>query len=230
MIDFGRILLVGRHESLSDEKRVLLARLTPMLARATDAMRERWPDRLDAWERWNVAAWHVEGTVLNRLDLLTFDGLGVRPLPHLVERWTYVVNLHHIDPLAVPGDPPLLHRSSRLLDESQPVPGKDGKPVTRPQEWRSRVECIRLLEDALERESILDAPQGQTARGMEMLLRWKGLQIQAHKNGWRLRQISDDERMSFGVQGTRLDEVVPRNLAGNGPRGLTIVEASASTR
>jgi hypothetical protein len=225
MIDFGRIILIGRHEKITDEKRYILSAITPMLEKAAQALKERWPDRLDAWERWNVAAWHVDGPILQRVDLLRFEGLGVAPLPHLTERWVYVAKFHHIDPLEVPDDPPLLHRSSQLLDADN-LPQK-GTSRLRPSELRRTPERILDLERALEHEGILDAPQAQTARGFENLLRWKGLRIVPKGDGWRLEQVPDDQRWTTATGGDRLHQILPQRLDQAGPQGLSfgVVEA-----
>jgi hypothetical protein len=225
MIDFGRIILIGRHERISEEKRYILSAITPMLERAAEALRERWPDRLDAWDRWNVVAWHVDGPILQRIDLLRFEGLGATPLPHLSERWVYVAKFHHIDPLEVPEDPPLLHRSSQLLDPEN-LPPRENHRVSA-SEARRHPERILDLERALEMEGVLDAPQAQTARGMEQLLRWKGLRIVPKGEGWRLEQVPDDQRWTTVMGGDRLHQILPKQLEKKGPRGLSfgVVEA-----
>lgn len=225
MIDFGRILLVGRHERIPEERRVVLAQLAPSLKRASEAMSSRWPDRLDAWTRWNVVAWHVLGGPLQRVDLLRFEGLGERPLPHLVERWCYIVNLHHIDPLPVPSDAPLLHRSSEVLDPEEPMKLDTGRPVVLKREWRNHVEQISLLERALEREGLLDAPQAQTVKSMESLLHWKGLRIERHHNGWRLVQVEPSEGLGGYTSASGcLDDQVPKRLDVQGPKGVQFHE------
>lgn len=232
MIDFGRILLVGRHETLPEEKRFLMLSLAPMLKRAAQALESRWPDRLEAWTRWNVAAWHVDGSTLNRVDLLRFEGLGEVPLPHLTERWVYLAAVHHIDPLEVPRDPPLLHRSSQVLDATS-LPPREGGGKRAAHERSGHVERIRVLEDALEQEGLLDAPQAQTVRGMEALLRWKGLRLTRKGDGWSLQPIPDDERWSSLAGGDRLDQILPATLGDKGPRGLSFspeVERAAAAR
>jgi len=225
MIDFGRIILIGRHEKITDEKRYILSAITPMLEKAAEALKERWPDRLDAWERWNVAAWHVDGPILQRVDLLRFEGLGIAPLPHLTERWVYVAKFHHIDPLDVPNDPPLLHRSSQLLDPDN-LPPQGNRRVPKA-ELRRTPERITDLERALEQEGLLDAPQAQTARGMERLLRWKGLRIVSKGEGWKLETVPDDQRWTTVTGGDRLHQILPERLDQAGPRGLSlgVVEA-----
>jgi len=223
MIDFGRIILVGRHEQITEERQYVLAALAPLLEQAARAMRERWPDRLDAWERWNVVAWHVDESPAPRIDLLRFEGLGSVPLPHLTERWIYVSRFHHIDPVPVPEDPPLLHRSSQVLDpKSLPPEACVSLPKC---DHLGRVEAIMDIERALEHEGLLEAPQGQTARSLERLLRWKGLKL-SKVNGstarWKLESLSDAERWSSLSVGDRLDAVVPETLRDAGPRGLTV--------
>ena len=221
MIDFGRIILVGRHEQICEERQFVLAALAPLLERASQAMRERWPDRLEAWERWNVVAWHVDHSTAPRIDLLRFEGLGVVPLPHLTERWIYVSRFHHIDPMAVPDDPPLLHRSSQVLDpDNLPPDATAGLPKS---DHKGRVERILDVERALEAEGLLDAPQAQTARGMENLLRWKGLRLalaEGSVHRWKLETVPDAERWSTVAPGGRLDAVVPTSIRQVGPRGL----------
>lgn len=221
MIDFGRIILVGRHEQISEERQFVLAALAPLLERAAQAMRERWPDRLEAWERWNVAAWHVDNSAWPRIDLLRFEGLGTVPLPHLTERWIYVSRFHHLDPAPVPSDPPLLHRSSQVLDASHlPPEAIVGLPKS---DHKGRVERILEVERALESEGLLDAVQGQTARSMERLLRWKGLRlalVEGSVHRWKLETVPDAERWSAVAPGGRLDAVVPLTLKREGPRGL----------
>jgi hypothetical protein len=223
MIDFGRIILVGRHEKISEERQFVLTALAPLLERAAQAMRERWPDRLDAWERWNVVAWHVDRSPNPRIDLLRFEGLGQTPLPHLTERWVYVSRFHHIDPMEVPNDPPLLHRSSQVLDADNLPPEAT---VSLPKaDRKGRVERILDVERALEVESLLDAPQGQTVRGMENLMRWKGLRlslIEGSVQRWRLENIPDAERWTTVAAGGRIDAVVPSSLKLLGPRGLAV--------
>lgn len=226
MIDFGRIILIGRHERIPEERQFLLHALTPMLDRACQALRERWPDRLDAWERWNVVAWHVEGRIPQRLDLLRFDGLGESPLPHLGERWLYAATVHHIDPYPVPDDPPLLHRSSQLLDADN-LPPRQGKPPLPRAERKGHVERIRVLEEALDAEGILNAPQAQTARGMERLLRWKGLRIVSKGMGWALEPIPDEQRWITSTGGSTLDQILPAKLDG-GSRGVSVFRAVES--
>jgi len=226
MIDFGRIILIGRHERIPEERRFLLHALTPMLERAAQAMRERWPDRLDAWERWNVLAWHVEGSIPQRLDLLSFTGLGDVPLPYLSERWVYAATVHHIDPYPVPDDPPLLHRSSQILDPAH-MPPRLGKPKLPRAESKNQAERIRDLEDALDAEGLLNAPQAQTARGMERLLRWKGLRIVSKGMGWSLEQIPDDQRWAASVGGDCLDQILPSKINLTGPRGVSFAVESS---
>jgi hypothetical protein len=85
------------------------------------------------------------------------------------------------------------------------------------------VERILDVERALEAEGLLDAPQAQTARGMENLLRWKGLRLalaEGSVHRWKLETVPDAERWSTVAPGGRLDAVVPTSIRQVGPRGL----------
>ena len=88
---------------------------------------------------------------------------------------------------------------------------------------KGRVERILEVERALESEGLLDAVQGQTARSMERLLRWKGLRlalVEGSVHRWKLETVPDAERWSAVAPGGRLDAVVPLTLKREGPRGL----------
>lgn len=158
MIEHRGVTLVGRHEPLTEDTRALRVLIDPYRDRARRAWRRRWPDRLDAWDAWDVQAMIGRVGAWQYVDFLCFDRFGQTHAPALVERLRYTVDLGIIDPILAPDDPPVLHESWRLL----PPDGHPNAPHAYRQGW---IERLRTLEAKLERLGLFDHPGAITRDG-----------------------------------------------------------------
>ena len=209
MIEYPKVLLVGRHEVVPEDMRWIWERLVVVCGQIRHAWEHRWSDRLEAWDEWNVLACVGDWGKWDYFDCMRWEELGESPLPYLRTRWRYVPLLGIVDPQAVGADPPVLHGSSRLLDSKH-------WPVKLPGTWshdpKTRLEEI---ERKLDKLSLPNDSGAQTRRGAAECLRQRGYELVSPRArgvewmnntaSWQLREIRD--RPDPAAQVT---DVVPR--------------------
>lgn len=176
MIEHRGVILIGRHEPLTDANRAMRVFTQPYRERAERAWRGRWPDRVEAWHTWDVQAMIGSFGAWHSVDFLCFDGFGRTHAPVLTERLRYIPILDQIDPMAVPDNPPVLHEHWRLL----PTDGQPGAEHAYRQGW---VERLRTLEARLERMGAFDHPGAGTRDGWVGALAHYGLTVREDGHG-----------------------------------------------
>jgi hypothetical protein len=189
------LVLIGRHEEATVDTELVRAFTDPYRAQAERAWRERWPDRIDAWNDWHVQAMIGSFGAWTYVDFLRYDGFGRSYTPVLVERLRFVPRLGLIDPYTVTApDPPILHGSWRLLPEGGlPEKGRG---------WRdrsSRREHLRSIDRKLRRLGAFDHPDAGTRDGWKRVLTHYRVQVREDANGGRFRLESLDEKVAGAV-------------------------------
>ena len=184
MMDLGKVVLVGRHERANEDMKWLWEIFAAFQTRARAAMQSRWPDKIDAWDRWNVMAL-VQRTadsygVIDFVEFHTYENLGLHPAPWMTERWRFVPMINHMDPEKIPSDPPVLHHSSRVLDRDRPPTSLSHIPAhERPGVW----DRIKQAEMDLDREGVYALPNAGTKEGLKSALAFRNLRMVSDKAG-----------------------------------------------
>lgn len=175
MIEFSRVLLVGRHEPPSDGPDVWIRDAAGVYeAGAQQCWFRRWPDQLERWDEWNAMALIGPFGKWNLVEFHEWEGLGTRLTPVLRGRIQYVPAVDTIDPQPVTGfDPPVLHNATKLLPMNGRIPGDAWTPFAR----KSWLESARTIEDQLERRGLYNFPESGTLRGWERLLSRESLSV-----------------------------------------------------
>ena len=193
MIEHPNVVLVGRFERAPLDFagawiRDAAGRFESIAQRAWF---HRYPDDRDEWDDWNVIAMIGKFGAWHAVEFMGFEGFGTTPVPVLRSRLQFVPATRHIDPMPVTGyDPPVLHKSSRLMPADGKLPGDKWTPASR-KTWM--VGC-RTVEDYLERRGLYGFPTAGTQRGWERLLVREGLRI--NNSGHR----PNIESINFDVQ------------------------------
>jgi len=176
MIEFPRVVLVGRHEPVPDGPESYFRDAAGAFEQAAHrAYFHRWPDRPELWDEWNVVAMVGEFGKWNLVELQNWEGLGTMVIPVLRARLAYIPATGRIDPVPVSGfDPPILHHATKLLPPDGRIPGDKISIVMR----KSWMESVRTVEAQFERLGLFNYPTSGTLRGWQRLLAREGLRVE----------------------------------------------------
>lgn len=173
MVESVGWLRAGRDEAPTAESRMALDLLAPLRDRAYRAWVSRYPDKRDLWTKWHTLGavgrfgrWHV-------LDLEIWSGFGRTLVPVLEQRIRYDAAMDQADLVSAPLDPPLLHASSRFLQESTLARILSVNPSMA----KGAYQKLLNGEAALRREGLLDPVQAQVRSAWMNLLGRQRLRI-----------------------------------------------------
>lgn len=195
MIEYPKVLLVGRHEVVPDDMRWVWEYLVGVCGHIRSAWEHRWSDEIAAWDDWNVLACVGDWGKWTYFDCMRWEELGSSPIPYLGARWRYVPLLGIVDPQPTGNDPPVLYGSSRLLNSRHwPVklPGTWAKdPRTRLEEIERKIDQLSLPSD-VGAQTRAGAAHSLRLRGYELAApETKGVEWQNNTASWQLREIRD---------------------------------------
>jgi hypothetical protein len=177
MIEVRDLVLVGREEVVTEDTRPIHMLLDPWKRRARRAWLQRWPDKAERWDQWNVMACIGSFGRWSHFDFLTYEGLGEAWMPELVDRIRYTPLVECADPIEVsPVNPPVLLRTTRLLSEPERKP-----------HVHYAYDRLLTTEKRLAKHGLLDHPLCVTKEGFARLCRYMGLVVETEEGS---RQIS----------------------------------------
>jgi hypothetical protein len=196
--------MMSRREPATDGKEWLCDMVAGEIRRVKSAWLYRWPDRMESWRAWDVAALIGDVGSWREVFLLRFSDLGKHPLPALSERWRYIKSLDMVDPCDIPRERPVLHHTTRLYEAAY-WPGKLVDVMA-----RHNAAVFSEVERKLDELGIPENPEGQTRAGIDRLLAMQGLELagptdplrgrESGKPDWRVRSRMEVERdISKGV-------------------------------
>lgn len=169
----------GRDEAPTETTRMTLDLLAPLRDRAYKAWVARYPEERALWTRWHTLGavgkygrWHT-------LDLEIWAGFGRTLVPVLEQRIRYVVAMDQADLVPAPLDPPLLHASSRFLQESTLVRILE----TNPSLAKGAYQKLLNGEAHLRQEGLLDPVHAQTRSAWVNLLARQRVRIEGELPG-----------------------------------------------
>jgi len=179
MIESVGWLRVGRDEVPTEATRLVLDLLAPLRNRAYQAWVARYPDERGLWTQWHTLGavgrfgrWHV-------LDFEVWSGFGRTLVPVMERRIRFDVAMDQADIVSAPFDPPLLHGSSRFLQESTLERLLD----TNPSLAKGAYQKLLNGEAQLQREGLLDPAYAQTRSAWTNLLNRNRMRIEGELPG-----------------------------------------------
>ena len=223
MIQLRDVIIIGRHESPTDEiDRALVARVGELSLKAYVALQRRFgvqvrqavrsvvgeprvQERTEEdvfWARWNAVA--CVGPIMRwtHLDFLEIAQLGRTQAPWVVQRWRYTLVRDHMEelPLKNGWDAPIIFDSSKLItpkfvSEAARIPGRT-LPATA-YEW------LQKCEEELRKLGVDLHPYAGTRHGLRERLGALGYALvepgviyhpKPQGQRWGLRKLRKDER------------------------------------
>ena len=198
MIEFQSLVLVGRTEPATEDNHMVRKVADAHGEHAARIFEWRWPEKAAEWDRWNVVGLVGRFGQWKLVEFQRWEGLGERAVPVLRGALRFWPDLDVINPEEVSRvNPPVLHRSWKLLPPSGVVHRPHDDPRGSPKERPGWVNRLRAVEIKLDRLGLLDHPLAGRLRDWERLLDQNRVRLDEGEAVGRFALVDVPERDDF---------------------------------